>query len=91
MATRGQLLEAIRVLKQYKRVTSGKEVIGIETAITELRKIISELDTKSVVCNNIGNKYIFHTDQKTLTDYQEGYNAAIRDALEILERTDEDE
>lgn len=74
-------------MKKYKKIACGDDFEGMDIALNVLREVLSGVDNHAIACNNISNRYIFHTDE--LTPFQEGYNAAIRDALGILERTEQ--
>ena len=87
METRRELLDAIRAVKSCKKISCGDTFEGLDIALNVLREVLSGIDNRAIVCNNISNRYIFHTDE--LTPFQEGYNTAIRDALDILERTND--
>lgn len=60
-----------------------REVIA--DAIKYLRAYEMMVDKQEDICNNVGNKYIFHADSE-LNDFDQGYNAGIRDALAILRK-----
>ena len=74
----------VRTLMQSRR-TSKSEKEALEFINECLIKYEKSLDTTLELCEDIGNKYIFHADRKPCA-YDTGYNAAIRDALEIIKK-----
>ena len=78
------------ILGDRKRKFRDYERKAIFDARQLLRLTLYRVDTDNDLCNNIGNLYINHFGERTPEDltegFEAGYNAAIRDALQILEK-----
>lgn len=72
-------------LKHLDRLSKRECEDALMSAVYYLRNFEKTLDIVNETYNNIGNKYIFHADSE-LNDFDQGYNAGIRDALAILRK-----
>lgn len=64
-----------------KRDTESRD--GLELAVELLRQAREAEVAKSNIADDIGNCYIPHLN-RTENDFEQGYNSAIRDVLDIL-------
>lgn len=79
-------LRAKVILKDMQRNTkrSWEKEEALDLAIQALQKEQESIDKQDQILDNIGNKYVFHTEPTD--EFTAGYNAAIRDVLSILKR-----
>lgn len=84
---RADIMKSVRAIKYALRhnywLPEVKE--GLENALELLREELCEYDKKHEITSCISNKYVLHFNQD-LPDFETGYNAAIRDVLDILEK-----
>lgn len=67
--------------KYYKKMTYDERMLLIKV-LNELNDYADALDISKENCDNVGNLYKMHTGDQSAFD--EGYNAAIRDAMDTL-------
>lgn len=83
---RTDIMRSVRAIKYALRhnywLPEVKE--GLEDALDLLREKLCETDHMREITSCISNKYVLHFNQE-LPDFDTGYNAAIRDVLNILD------
>lgn len=73
----------LRIMARDKRNRlDDEERIELNVAADMLRVFADTIDKQSETCDNIGKLYKFHITEQSA--YDEGYNAAIRDAMNAL-------
>lgn len=70
-------------LRGMKNRSKGDDRAVLTDAIKYLTNYNFAVDTNINMIYNVGNIYKFHADEP-LSDFDTGYNAAIRDVLSIL-------
>lgn len=75
----------LRILARDKRNRLNEEErIELSVAADMLIVFAKDIDNQAETCDNIGKLYKFHITEQSA--YDEGYNAAIREALSILKK-----
>ncbi len=85
---RKEHFEAIRGIKtalKFERLWNRETQEGLEYALEKLRMIANEAEEQDRKLTAISNLYKFHTSDSELTEEDRGYNAAIRDVLQIID------
>lgn len=68
-------------MSDYHKESAG--YFALKQALTELRNIAKSEEDTETIADRIGNCYIPHLN-RTENDFEQGYNSAIRDVLDIL-------
>lgn len=85
---RKEHFEAIRGIKtalKFERLWNKETQEGLEYALEKLRTIATDAEEQDRKTVAISNLYKFHTNDSELTEEDRGYNAAIRDVLQIID------
>lgn len=80
--------QLVAILRQIRlKVKYEHEKVALDIAINAIRDRDNAIDKRAETCDNIGNLYKTHfTDKKDYGQFEQGYNAAVRDALDILRK-----
>ena len=74
----------LRIMARDKRNRlDDEERIDLSVAADMLIVFAKDIDKQSETCDNIGNLYKPHFNEES-SEFQVGYNAAIRDAMDAL-------
>lgn len=68
-------------MNDYHKESAG--YFALKQALIELRNIAKSEEDTETIADRIGNCYIPHLN-RTENDFEQGYNSAIRDVLDIL-------